>query len=407
LTILLAGLVLLCLATGLVGLLDIQQRRATLAGISDRAGPLSTAAEEIYQSISDADATAAGAFLVVGGIETRELRDQYQNDIGTAARALSTAAAGAPTGESAKAVSELSVYLPMYAGLVEDARTLNRQGKPEGGAYLSEASALAQGTMLPSARKLFDAESARLASAQDDADRFPWFPLAIGVVTLAGLIAAQVWLAGRTNRIFNAGLLVATGSVLVGIVWFAVVSALAAGHNAEARDRGSAAVHAVALARIAALQARSDEALTLVARGGGTNYDKDFDARSEELGRHLLNDAMAAVDGSTSAKAVEDASGLWRAWLDRHAEIRKRDSLGDWAAAVRLATTEDRNTAVLSGNVNNSLGGAIEGATTRFNEEAKRARTAVSSADLAVATLLVLAALAVGFGFAPRLREFR
>ena len=102
LTLLLIVLVLSCLVTGVAGALDLQRRKDEVAGIVDRSAPLTSAAVDIYQSLSDADATAASAFLLVGGVEPAELRERYQLNIAEASTALSTASAGSPTGEAAR-----------------------------------------------------------------------------------------------------------------------------------------------------------------------------------------------------------------------------------------------------------------------------------------------------------------
>ena len=62
------------------------------------------------------------------------------------------------------------------------------------------------------------------------------------------------------------------------------------------RKTGSDQVALLAQARIAALQARADEALTLVARGGGGDYEKDFQANMS---------ALIGSDGNKSGAAAK------------------------------------------------------------------------------------------------------
>src|SRR5688572_4878018 len=112
----------MCLITGLAGLLDVQHRRSVLVGVADHSSPLASAAVTVYQSLSDADAMATGAFLA-GDQAPPDLRAKYRRDITEAASALSTAAAGAPDVQTATAVAELTALLPMYTGIVEVAGT--------------------------------------------------------------------------------------------------------------------------------------------------------------------------------------------------------------------------------------------------------------------------------------------
>jgi hypothetical protein len=410
LTILLTVLVLLCLTTGIASALDVQRRKDVLAGIVDRGGPLTGAAVEIYQSLSDADATAASAFLLAGGVERAELRERYQRNIAEAATALTTAAAGSPTGESAVTVAELAAYLPVYTGLVEAARMYNRQGLPQGGAYMREASHLVQSRMLPSAQRLYQAETTRLAEAQANASVVGWILLTLGVLVVGGLVVAQVYLARTTRRTLNAGLLVATLAAASAVAWFAIATASAAEHSEASRQEGSAAVVAFAEARIKVLEARSDEALTLVARGSGKVYEDHFNGVRSQLegGDGLLTRAKAAATSPQTGTAVDNAITAWQAWLDSHRKLRAEDDAGNYNEAVRLVADQGPSGAGhLSSMVDGQFGLAMRHATARFEDESAKAGGALSTADVGGAVLMVLAALGVVAGFTPRLREFR
>lgn len=408
LTMLLTVLVLLCLGTGLACVLDIQHRRAALAGIAERGGPLTGAAEELYQSLSDADATAANAFLSVGN-EPPALRERYQANVTEAAAALTTAAAGSPTGQSAGTIAELTAYLPVYTGLIETARTMNRQGLPQGVSYLREASGLVQLTMLPKAQALYRAESGRLAAAQAGAGSFAWFPLVLGILTVGALVAAQIFLSRTTNRVFNAGLLATTAAVLVALLWFAIGSGDAASRASAGRTDGTAQIEALAQARIAASQARSDESLTLVARGNGAEYEKHFGQTSQTLdgAGGLLAQARNAVAQNETRDAVDAAVRSRAEWLTRHRQLRTLDDGGGYNEAIRYATVDPAGTQPVSTDVDTRLGEAIRQATDRFADRTAAARGALTAVDGGMIILSVLAVLGLALGFAPRLREFR
>lgn len=409
LTLVAAALALLCLVSGLLGAVDVQQRRAALDDVLQRGGPLTGAAMESYQSISDADATAAGAFLV-GAVEPPQLRDRYRTNVAEASAALGTAVSGSPDGESAAAISQLSTHLPVYTGIIETARTLNRQGLPQGASYLREASAMAHTVMLPSAERLLQRENARLADAQAEAGTVDWIALGVGVLALVALVAAQIHLARNTRRIFNAGLLAATVFALAAVSWLTVASISAAEHSTAGRRDGTAQIEAFAAARVVALQARADESLTLVARGNGQPYEAAFTKKADRLNGSggLLAAAANAATGQETRSAVEKATEAWQRWQQNHAELRKVDDSGDYNAAVRMATGTDANgTAGPSTVVDQELAVAIRLVSERFEAESLRARNALSGGELLVGALMGMAALAIGFGYAPRIREFR
>jgi len=92
LRLLLAVLVILSLAWGVVAALTANLHASAAASVVAVSEPLSLDAEQIYQSLSDADATAANAFLA-GGLEPAAARQQYNADITQAAVRIEAASA--------------------------------------------------------------------------------------------------------------------------------------------------------------------------------------------------------------------------------------------------------------------------------------------------------------------------
>lgn len=410
----LAGLVALAFLTGIAGAYDVSDRAALLDDVTDRSGPLSVAALDIYQSLSEADATAASAFLA-GGKEPVEMRERYQKSVARATSALATAGTGANRATSAKAVAELGDYLPIYTGLVETARTYNRQGLPIGAAYLREASGLMRERLLPAAQRLYQSETSGLAVAQDGAAAFPWFALVVALATLAALVYAQTSLTRRTNRVFNVGLVLATVATLAAMSWLGVASAVAGSHTDRSRDSGSAEVALLAEARIAASQARSDEAHTLVARGNGQKFEEHFAAMFTRLlgdGRDgtdgLLAQARASTTDAATRKALDDAIATAQRWRETHQRLRQLDADGEYNDAVKLAIGADTiSTAALSRQLDEHLARAVTQSDDRFSGYANRARRALFGADAAVVVLMVFAALAAALGMQRRIVEYR
>ena len=194
LRLLLALLILLSLAWGVLAALTADQHASAAADVVAVSEPLSLDAEQIYTSLSDADATAANAFLA-GGLEPAKARQRYQADITQAAIRIEAAsalvgssaartqlpghltkqasAAGTAVGDD---LAILSGQLPAYTDEVGTARADNRLGLPLGAAYLREASGLLRGTLLPAASDIYIRESTLLtsASAQATGCRSSW-----------------------------------------------------------------------------------------------------------------------------------------------------------------------------------------------------------------------------------------
>jgi hypothetical protein len=408
------GLVVLALLTALVGAIAVQDKKDTIDGLIDHREPLAAAAQEVYRSLSDADATTASGFLSTGA-EPPELRARYEQDIARAGAALAKAAsdsAGVPA--AAAQVDIISQRLPVYTGLVETARANNRQGFPVGASYLREASELMRATILPAAESLYQIDTERLFTEQDDATDFPWITALLSFGLLGALIYTQVYLRRKTNRVFNVGLVVATVAVGIAILWSTVAMTVQSVLVSSGGEDGTEQVDVLVRARIAALQARADETLTLVARGGGSDYEKEFGQLAAQLtgpdGRGgLLQEARDSAEGQAATQHLDKAAENAAAWLAAHAEVRELDDTGDHASAVTMAIDgQDPGSAAatfsrLDANLSETIGAARQ----TFLDDTTNGSRALSLLAPGFAVLAVIAALGTTIGIRERLLEYR
>jgi hypothetical protein len=321
LRMLLVGLILLSLLWGAVAGWTVASHVSAASNVVTVSEPLSLEAQQIYGALSDADATEAAAFLS-GGLEPLSLRHRYQADIGRVARELEAATAAAGHSAAASLLATLAAGLPVYSGLVETARADNRLGLPLGAAYLREASAYMRATLLPAARDLYSQENAQLAQADQQATALPYLAVVVALIAGFGLFFSQRWLARRTHRMVNLGLLLASAAGLASLIWLVSALAIAGSRLTAARDNGSAPVEALARADIAALQAHADESLTLIDRSGDDSFQQDFVSLRRRLGpgpNTLLRAAATAAANNSrlrlsgvkeSSAAIAAASAL-------------------------------------------------------------------------------------------------
>jgi CHASE3 domain sensor protein len=409
------GLVVLSVLTGVIALLSIQSRADTLSDLTSHREPVSAAAQQIYRSLSDADATAASAFLT-SAVEPPALRARYQADIAQAGTALAVAAtdiSGIP--EATKPLSELATGIPVYTGLVERAATNNAQGYPVGSAYLREADHLMQSGLLPAAQALYAIDTQRLIAAQDDATSFPWFAALLGIALLVALIFTQRYLRRRTNRVINVGLLIATVAVVVAMLWSATGMILQTVHVDHGRSAGSDPAELLAQARTKALQARTDEMLTLVARGG-QNYDKPYHSLTSDIGGSdggggLLGQVHAGSSDDTMTSQIGAAITAAKSWFALHDQATTANSSGDFKTAVAITLgsgakgTPDE--AAAFDKVDSALNQAIGQARIDFADQTGIASSWLTALPIGVLVLLVLAAFGAAVGIWQRLREYR
>ncbi len=401
-----AVLIVLGLAAGLAAVIGVEHRRGQVDSVRTRSGPLTISAQQLYRSLSDADATAAAAFLSTGA-EPADLRQRYQQDIAAATDAL--ARANASTAKGKQAVVELAQSLPVYTGLVETARSDNRLNLPVGAAYLREASSLMSATLLPAAKILYDEESKRLSDEGSGGAALPWFALLLVIATLVALIVAQRSLLRRTHRVFNVGLTVATAAGLIMLLWLGISWIAVAGHLSDAKKTGSAQVEVLAQARIAALQARADEALTLVARGSGGGYEDGFKANMAALtgGKGLVAKAKTEATDDGVRAALSDLSASLASWQKSHDELRKKDDSGDYPGAVSTALDAKSGAAASFNKVDADLDKAITVTSKAFDTQAGRAQGALNGAGLGLGACTFILLVGVATGLTQRIAEYR
>ncbi|MFD5335911.1 hypothetical protein [Streptomyces hawaiiensis] len=410
-----ALLALLVIAFGAVTAWQMTDRAAAADDVLTRSQPLSSDAADIYRSLADANTAASSGFLA-GGQESSATRDRYERDIRTAAEKLVNAAANAEPGSPSTAtIAKLNRLLPEYKGLVERARTYNRQGFPVGGAYLRYANEKMQHEMLPAAEDLYKKENQRLSADYADATPYPWAAIALGVAALAALAWAQHRNYQRTNRVLNHGLVAATATATVVLLWLVVGHTVARAGLNDSYDHGVRSLNVLHDARIASLKARGNENLTLVARGAETKkvgertydaYDYDFGRDIKALAAHLKA-AEKLADDTSGERPVTAAVGNMTEWKKRHTAAREQDENGNYQQALDRVIGTKGATGECFDSVDENLRTALAHEETEFERAADDGRDALTGMPAGAAVLAVLGAAGAVLGIGRRLSEYR
>ncbi|MBT3153490.1 hypothetical protein HTV45_21925 [Streptomyces sp. CHD11] len=410
-----AALAALVLAFGAVTAWQMTDRATAADDVLTSSQPLTSDAADIYRSLADANTAASSGFLA-GGQETAASRDRYEKDIRTAAAKLVNAAANSDPGSSAaETITELNRLLPEYKGLVERARTYNRQGFPVGGAYLRYANEKMQQEMLPAAEDLYTTENQRLRADYADATPYPWPSTALGIAVLAVLAWVQRRTYLRTHRVLNHGLVAATTTAAVVLLWLTAGHALARSNLNDSYDHGVRSLNVLHDARIASLKARGNENLTLVARGAETTkvgeetydaYDYDFGRDMDVLAKGLAR-AERLADDDGGAKPVTAAVSNMTEWKKRHAAAREHDENGNYQQALDMVIGAEGATGECFDSVDRNLATALAHEETEFKQAAGDGRDALTGLPLGAAVLAVLGAAGAVLGIGRRLSEYR
>jgi uncharacterized protein YqgQ len=404
--ILTIGVVLsaLVIASAFATSTTINDRQEALTTVLNHTEPLSFAAGQLYTTLSVADAAAATAFIA--GTEPRPVRQRYEQAITDASVAVTRASSGLTDEPLVQLLGKLNAQLSVYTGLIETARTNNRAGNPVGSSYLSEASALMQTQILPSAQRLYEETSARVNTETTASTRIPGPVILVVLATLLFGAFANRWLARRTRRRINIGFVAGGMAVLVMLMWVGTALVISTADSRSAKSTAAESLKTVTTLAITAQQARADETLSLIRRGDESvrkqSYYQRIDMMEQELSEYLDRDD--AIDKTDLADA-EQLLKRWRAADDR---INAYIGVGNYQAAtqVALGTGQDDSTPAFD-KLDEALAKGIEESRSQLRDDIQSAYRVLSGATVGAAVLSVIAAVAVALGLWPRLSEYR
>jgi hypothetical protein len=385
------GVVVVGLIIGVIGALIFSYLAFSLSRAKADVAQL-IRVQQIQSNLLSADATATNAFLV-GGLEPPAQRAAYDQAMSSTSALIAEAAQAQPA--DGAALSALNQQVLSYTGAIEQARANNRQGLPVGAQYLRNASAQLRSDALPILDNLVSANAARAADEMKAG--VGYVILVVSLLALGGMIAAQLWLARRFKRTINVGVLASSIVLLVIVIGtLVVVQQLRSGLN-EISSGSLAAVNTAANARINANNAKSNESLTLIARGSGQAFEEAWKSSansvSESLGRLPDQPELASQ---------------WQAYADVHSQIRALDDGGQWEKAVARATGSGKNS---SNTVFGTFDGNLAGYLDSVSQDASNSLADEQPVMVVAAILILLGGLAAAllgrWGVAERLREYR
>ncbi len=382
----------------------INERQNQLSTVLDHTEPLAFAAGQLYTTLSIADAAAATAFIA--GAEPQAVRQRYEQAITEAAVAVTRSSSGLTDPPVVELLGRINAHLAVYTGLIETARTNNRMGNPVGSSYLSEASALMQDKILPDAQRLYEATSARVDTETTASATIPAPVIIVVTATLAFGVFAHRWLARRTNRRVNIGLVVGGLAIAVMIVWVGTALVISTAGSRAAKNTAADSLRTVTNLAITAQQARADETLSLIRRGDEDVRKRSYYQRVETMKQQLST--YLARKGSVDTSGLAQADQLLEKWRQADERINAYITVGNYQAAtqVALGTGEDDSTPAFD-KLNDALSQGIQDSRKQLRYDIISARRVLSGTTVGGAVLSVGAALAVALGLWPRMSEYR
>jgi hypothetical protein len=407
----------LLLATAVAGWAAATALRSGTDRIRNNAGPVLVATQQLVSSLAEADAAATAAFL--SRPEDRESRALYEQALARASAQIEDVSAliGADpvTHESLK---DLSVAVIRYAGLVEAARATNRAGIAEAPGYLVDALNLLGATVADDATRLTDATQRRFERDEDRRDTGVLPAVAVAVVALGVLVAAQLWTFRQSRRVVNLPMAVAT-LLLVGAIGWLVAATFQSRTDIEtARADGYNSITLTSRIQTAAYRAKADETVALITGDAARRTSATATAQSLLAGpatpaavdavrqgrapgvQGLLTDAAGVADSDRERAAVAEMLVRWQRYQDTAAQLRSITNV-DQQRAVFVGPTS----ATFNG-FNFSVESVLGDNRDQFLDGLASAADRLGSLTLVALFLPLLAALGALFGFQLRLNEY-
>ncbi|WP_330181507.1 hypothetical protein OHB26_34855 [Nocardia sp. NBC_01503] len=390
------GLVALSVISGLVCANQLSEKLTRRDTVLTHSEPLANAAQRLYVALSAADATASSAFLS-GNVESPDVRTRYRQALADAAAALAEATTGASDQQTRDIVANISADLPTYTGLVEAARANNRQGLPVGSAYLRQASALMQNSVLPDAERLQKNRLTHLRDDQRDISTLPLLSVILLLVLLLAFVAGSVVLLRHTNRRINLGVGTAAGATVLALLWIVIASIAATGVIDTGSDGATARFETLSRIRILAQQARTEETLQLIIRGDINDSENRFGTKVNELSDHL----------TTVTDANSPAATAFSTWQAGHNTEVKAYQANDYNGAVTQAIGgAPGSSATRFAALDDALRTELDTTRQQVRDGVDGAGGAFQLSQFGTLLLLIAAAAATAGGIWPRLKEF-
>ena len=395
-------LIVAILAAGLSMWQTTSDRQQQLRRISELSEPMAHASQNLYASLTIADASANTAFSRGTLDSSLDLGTSFDDAIAQASMSATRATTGINNvnDPAMRDVATVQRLLPVYTGMIETARANARQGHPVGVAYLASASGLMRDEILPSAQSLYERTSTNTSQDQKALALPPLIPLSGIIAALIMLLAAQWWMTRKNGRLFNVGLFGAT-ILMAGALFGVIVATTQPWQNSTLFGSKQPEVQALTETRIAAQQLRASETLGLVRR-----QPTDAEDFSQSLDK--LTDRLEPLTQTSPNRDIDAALSSMKAWKASHQEMISHLDSGDYAGAVAVATgtTDPHSSAVVFRDLDEALRSSIADSRLLLREELDNARRASAVISLFTVTITTIAAVMVAFGFRNRLLEY-
>jgi len=273
----------------LIAILGAREDRQALQTVGKDSAPSVIAAEHIKTALSAMDASAANQLLAAPS-HAAQAEKAYQERREEATKALITAAENITYGDAERIpIQTIELTLGDYEVLVQQARDYHDAGDPRRDATYLAAIAKMDGVLWPAADALDKANLDVLENTYETRRSLARFSLGVlifvGLILLGVLIALQVFLFRRTNRVLNLPLVACTLLAFAFLMHAERTFTASMHHLKVAREDAFTSLHALWRARAVAYRASADESRFLLLRSKAAAFEQDFAAQVDSLAK--------------------------------------------------------------------------------------------------------------------------
>jgi len=391
--------------------------------------PSIIAAEKVRATLADANANAVNFFLANEADDGpswsayRREMDEVQDNLIVAAQNITYG------DEERQPIRTMMMQLAAYERLIGQARA-HRQGDFH--SDLDAAEQLMRDKILTAASALdkanFDHLTATYTAHRASFSGKVAPAIAGGVLLFVLLFSTQLFLAQRTRRTLNPGLVIATAVLIVCALYAVSIFPKVENSLVTAKEDAFDSIHALWRARATAFDANADESFYLLDHGNDGKqavwtkkfYDKTTLLSAGDPDRMLvyaqqgkrfngyLGDELANITFPGEKEAAMQTMRAWACYLDIDQQIRHLEASGKYKEALALNVgTQPGDSNWAFAQFDDALGKTLDVNQHAFDNEIAHAFDLLSHFVYALIATVVVIIAAIVIGIKPRLDEYR
>jgi hypothetical protein len=391
--------------------------------------PSIIAAEKVRATLADANANAVNFFLAnesddgASWTAYRREMDEVQDNLIVAAQNITYG------DEERLPIREMMMQLAVYERLIGQARA-HRQDNfhPD----LEAAEQVMRDKILTAAVALdkanFDHLSATYTAHRASFGGKVAPAIAGGLLLFALLFSTQLFLAQRTRRTLNPGLVVATAALIACALYGVAIFPKVENSLVTAKEDAFDSIHALWRAHATAFDANADESFYLLDHGKAdkqAQWTDKFNQKAAVLSqgdpnqalqmaiaskrfKGLLGDELANITFPGENEAAMRTMRSWVTYLDIDHQIRQLEEAGKYkdALALNIGTQQGESNWAFA-QFDDALGETLKVNQQAFDNEIAHAFDLLSHFVYALIAAVVVVIAAIVVGIKPRLDEYR